>query len=382
MHKVHTVRIKNFRRLGDLELHMRPLMVMIGANGVGKTTVLDALNLLSSSAGGVLGAKLVALGGVDSLLTRNRERVLSYDIDSSVPGYPDLRYALEIESIGQGYTIRKETLTQAVHATGDPLKLIDSRSGNVRFFNVETKHLEKAGWDLDPNETSLSQIPKLYRQPEELRRTLGSATLYNTLDVSSQAAVKMPQMLRPAGLPGANGETLISFLYGLREAQPDRFDAVIDTLKGAFPSFETLAFPPAAAGVLSMTWKDRDFGTPFYPHELSEGTLRFLWLVALLHSPNLSTITMLDEPEVSLHPEMLGILADLFREASKRTQLIIATHSDRLVRFLKPEEVLVLDNSTDGLTAATWADSMDLEAWLEDYGLDEVWRMGRLGGRS
>ena len=91
---------------------------------------------------------------------------------------------------------------------------------------------------------------------------------------------------------------------------------------------------------------------------------------------------MIDEPEVSLHPELLNLLAELLREASQRSQIIVATHSDRLVRFLRPEEVVVVDLDEDGLAKMTWADKLDLEKWLGEYGLDEVWRMGRLGGRA
>jgi predicted ATPase len=129
-----------------------------------------------------------------------------------------------------------------------------------------------------------------------------------------------------------------------------------------------------------MTWKDRNFSKPIYMHELSEGILRFIWLVALLQSPMLSTITMIDEPEVSMHPGLLSLLADLMREASKRTQLIVATHSERLIHFLKPEEVVVMDVDDDGCATAAWADTLDLEKWLDEYSLDEVWRMGQLKG--
>jgi len=131
-----------------------------------------------------------------------------------------------------------------------------------------------------------------------------------------------------------------------------------------------------------MTWKDRNFSKPLYMNDLSEGTLRFLWLTSLLQSPALSTITMIDEPEVSLHPELLSLLAELMREAAKRTQLIVATHSDRFIRFLRPEEVVVMDIDDGGCAKATWADSLDLDSWLAEYALDEVWRMGRMGGRS
>jgi len=93
-------------------------------------------------------------------------------------------------------------------------------------------------------------------------------------------------------------------------------------------------------------------------------------------------VTLLDEPEVSLHPEMLSILADLLREASQRSQILVATHSDRLVRFLKPTEVVVADLTDEGLAKLTRADSLDLEKWLDEYTLDQVWEMGRIGGQA
>jgi predicted ATPase len=184
--------------------------------------------------------------------------------------------------------------------------------------------------------------------------------------------------MKPATLPGANGEDLVPYLYYLRESDRDRFETITDSLQAAFPGFEELNFPPVAAGMLAMTWKDRNFVKPLYMNELSEGTLRFLWLVSLLQSPNLSTITMIDEPEVSMHPELLSLLADLMRETSRRTQLIIASHSDRFVRFLRPEEVVVMDIDDDGCATAAWADTLDLEKWLDEYSLDEVWRMGQM----
>ena len=164
----------------------------------------------------------------------------------------------------------------------------------------------------------------------------------------------MPQQLRPAALPGENGEDLAPFLYNLRESSNAKYEAIEDSLKAAFPGFESLSFPIVAAGMISMTWKEKAFRNPIYMHQLSEGTLRFLWLISLLQSPGLSTVTMIDEPEVSLHPELLALLADLMREASRRTQVIVATHSDRLIRFLDPKEVVVMDACEDGGASMTW----------------------------
>ena len=174
----------------------------------------------------------------------------------------------------------------------------------------------------------------------------------------------------------------MSCLFYLREADRNRFEAIEDSLSSAFPRFERLEFPPVAAGTLALAWRERGFSQPLYAHQLSEGTLRFLWLTALLQSPGLTALTLLDEPEVSLHPELLSLLADQMREASHKTQIVVATHSDTLIRFLEPKDVVVLDSDEDGMTTLTRADELDLDDWLKDYSLDELWRNGRLGARA
>lgn len=392
MYRLNRIKISGFRRLRAVDLPVRPFMALIGANGVGKTSFLDAFSVLSASASGNLNGILSQFGGLASLLTRGRSEELSFLVDMEVPGHEPLEYEIHLVSKGTGYSISREILSQRRAGYDQPFKHIDSSDNDIRYYKIDEKRLVhyeieenrpvRPDWEHNPLETSLAQVPKMFRQPEELRRILATATQYHVLDVGPRAPVKLPQPMKPATLPGADGEDLVPYLYYLREGDRDRFDAIVDSLRTAFPDFEELNFPPVAAGMLAMTWKDSKFSKPIYMNELSEGTLRFLWLVSLLQSPRLSTVTMIDEPEVSLHPELLGLLADLMREASKRTQLIVATHSDRFIRFLKPEEVVVMDIDETGCATATWADSMDLYDWLAEYSLDEVWRMGRMGGRA
>ncbi len=383
MHRVNKIHVEGFRRLNNIEITMRPLMVLIGANGVGKTSFLDAMSLLSASAAGRLNETLNDLGGITEVCTRGKEKVISLHAEMDSPGDVPLKYHLEIQASGQSYGIKEERLTQRREGpTKDPFKHIESRYNDITYYGIDDGKLVRPEWEHSPLESSLSQVPKLFKHPEELRRTLSSVTQYHVLDVSPRAPVRLPQQMKPAQLPGANGEDLIPFLYNLRESNRDRYEMIEDALRIAFPGFEYLSFPPSAAGMLSLTWKDEHFQDPVYSHQLSEGTLRFLWLIALLQSPNLSTVTMIDEPEVSLHPELLSLLADLLREAAKRTQIIVATHSDRLIRFLEPKEVLVMDTEEQGYAVTEWADQMDLDRWLAEYSLDEVWRMGRMGGRA
>jgi predicted ATPase len=381
MQRFLNLTVRGFRRLAEVDLELRPLTVLIGANGVGKSSLLDALSILASSAQGNLNAAVSDMSGLAAMTTYDRTSEVGFGISMTVPSYEPLDYSLSLRPQGAAYLIDRETLQQTRQGYPHPFLHIDSHGTDVKYFEAEQRRLVRPNWEHNPLESSLSQVPKLFRAPEEFRHRLASSTFYHVLNVEPRSPVRLPQAMRPAPLPGKNGEDLVSSLYYLREAEPDRFEAVEDSLKAAFPGFKRLDFPPVAAGTLAMTWRDNSFSKPLYMHQVSEGMLRFVWLATLLQSPGLTALTLLDEPEVSLHPELLSLLAGLLREAAERTQIVVATHSDRLIRFLKPHEVVVMDAAEDGTSTLTWADKLDLDQWLEEYTLDELWRNGRLGAR-
>jgi predicted ATPase len=381
-YSIDNIKIRGFRRLLNLDLAMRPFTVLVGVNGVGKTSFLDAFSMLKASAAGRLNEAQSQWGGISNILTRGKAESLSYSLAMNVPEHDPLEYTLAIEPVPSGYAISEEVLSQK-RGYPEPFKHIDSAYNRICYFDIDESRLGKiATENWIPNETSLSQVPKMFQQPEILRRKLSTAAQYHSLEVGPRAPVKLPQQMKPANNPGTNGEDLSPYLYYLRESDRDKFETITDTLRAAFPDFRGLNFPPTAAGMIMLTWNDDNFTKPLYIHELSDGIIRFLWLVSLLQSSDLQAVTMIDEPDTSMHPRLLSLLADLMREASEKTQLIVTTHSDRLVRFLEPKELVVFDLDEEGCTKATWADSMDIEKWLSDYSLDEVWMMGHLEGRS
>jgi len=391
MNQFTEIRIDGFRRLCGIELPLKPLNVVIGANGVGKTSLLDVFDVLAASAEGDLSQAINDRAGISSILTRTTNNAetsrngLQFNLRGTVDSESSLEYELSLQRVLMSYfQISREALSQTVD--GDPFYLLDCVGSDIEWFDSNAREIVRFPRPPGNEETALSQVQRpmfSYLSPmEQFRQTLSQTTMCRAIDVGRLSPVRLPQPLTPTGWPGHNGEHLVSCLYSMRESHSDRYVAVEDALRAAFPSFRALGFPPVAAGTLSMTWTDACFSEPLYMNELSEGTLRFLWLITLLQSPGLPSVTLIDEPEISLHPELLSLLAELFREASTRTQLIVATQSDSLIRFLKPEEVVVMDIGEDGLATATRADTMDLDNWLKDYTLDEVWRMGRMGGRS
>jgi predicted ATPase len=315
-----------------------------------------------------------------SLLTADgKTNMIALGLQMALNGVEPLDYQVMLSSNGYGYQISYEHLAQQRDKLV-PFKYIDSAGSRIRYHHGGK--LVEPNWEYKWLETSLSQVPKMYREVESFRHLLGGVSeIYHVLDVSARAPVRTPQTLSPAQTPGSNGEDLLSCLYTIRETIRERFDAIEDALKAAFPTFERLEFPPLSGGLLTLGWRDKNFTRPIYANELSEGTLRFIWLATLLQSPGLPKVTLIDEPEVSLHPEMLRLLADLMREASERSQVIVATHSDRFVRFLHSDELVVCDRDDQGGMTVRRADELDLAAWLQDYTLDQLWSNGRLGGR-
>ena len=278
-HIFEKVHIQGFRRLSDVDLELRSLNVVIGVNGSGKTSLLEVFSLLAASAAGNMRELFSKIGGVDSNLANlvtgkgDKAKFMSFELAMQVPGYQPLIYRLTVAPQGVGYEIVDESLTQSRDDKLQPFKHLQSQQGDVRYFDPQLSKLVKPAWEYNPFESALSQVSKMFQQPEEFRKTLASSTHYHVLDVGYRAPVRLPQQMRDASLPGHDGEDLVSCLYTLRETNPDCFDAIEATLRSGFPGFERLNFPPVAAGILAMTWKDAKSKTPFYMHQLSELTL-------------------------------------------------------------------------------------------------------------
>jgi predicted ATPase len=381
--------VRGYRRLKAVDVPLRRLNVLIGANGVGKTSILDVFRLLGASADRRLVASVLEAGGLRSILTADGSTSsLEFRIAFQPESEGDINYEFSLTEEGalQALSIGNERLAQD-QSLRHPAVLIETTAGWPYYHtgNGLVTVLSDAAYDrssYDRAETALSQSPPRTEAITFRNKIASISAIYHALDVSQRAPVKGPQRLYPTRIPSVDGADLLSCLWTIRETDHGRYEDIENSLRAAFQNFEKLEFPPVAAGMFGLGWRDSTFARPLYASELSEGTLRFLWLATLLQSPELPAVTLIDEPEVSLHPEMMRIITELMRGAAERTQLVVATHSDRFVRFLRPEELLVCDLDESGGMTTQWADELNLKAWLEDYTLDQLWSKGILGGRS
>ncbi len=276
MKRFERIHIKGFRRLRDVKLELKPFCVLIGANGSGKTSLLDELSLLSASASGKLKDWISDASGINANLTSDdAARQMSFELSMEVPDHNPLIYKLSLAPTGVAYEIAEESLTQQRDAHSSPFKLIESRHGDIRYFDVSNNALVRPTWEHNSLETSLAQVPKMFQEPEEFRSRLASSTHYHVLNVDSRAPVRQPQPLRPADLPGRDGEDLVSCLFSMRETDRDRFEAVEDTLRAGFSDFERLDFPPRCCRNSRNDLERQEFFSPVVYASIVRGHLAF-----------------------------------------------------------------------------------------------------------
>jgi predicted ATPase len=178
------------------------------------------------------------------------------------------------------------------------------------------------------------------------------------------------------------GGNLVSILQKL--ANESEYSSVNDHLNEAmqtvFPDFVKLDISIRASGMGALGYRSRDLRRTVSTVSMSDGQLRFLGLTLLLLLPNPPPLIAIDEPEVGMHPEMLEVFADLLKQASARTQLIISTHSSRLLDFIAPENIITVERK-QGETTLERLDYERLQGWLDRYTLGKLWTMGKLEPR-
>jgi predicted ATPase len=200
MNTFERLTIEGFRRLFSAEVEMRPLTVMIGANGVGKSSFLEIFSLLAASAKGQLQSKISELGGLSQIVTLDRADSVSISLLIPIENQEPFNYSLKLATKGQFYEIDLETLSQQRNpAALQPFKYIESRGLDVKYFSPEDERLLRPNWQHNPYETSLAQVPKMYREPETLRQNLASCSFYKAweLNLAPQSPIRLPQSMQP-----------------------------------------------------------------------------------------------------------------------------------------------------------------------------------------
>lgn len=385
--QIKRVSVEGYRVLKSTSFEPQGLNVLIGANGSGKSTVLDLFALLAEAMGGKLPKAISERGGINRLLTLGGPTRLRLKIETTPVGWPasvtesPLLYELVIMPSGIGYAIASELLIQdRGHSSGKPLAFLERDQGFATLHDTQDLSLALP-LPVPAEQAAFGWLPRMSLEPETLRSLLATSLYMPPLVLDARSPLRLPQTLQPPdGAPNASGSDLISSLYEMRSADEDLWEQLTDVLNAGFPRFRKLEFPMVAGGQAALAWYEKDSNAPLYANELSTGTLRFLHLAAMLLSSKLPGLVLLDEPELSLHPELLRLLSELLIQASQRSQILVATHSSALVRWVSPEQVVVVERDDAGCSLKRGSE-LNLTHWLDTYTLDQIWQMGLMGGK-
>ena len=239
------------------------------------------------------------------------------------------------------------------------------------------RELERETVTLDESIIAQRRDPKNYPEISYLADVYRKIRIYRDWQFGRHTVIRLSQRadLRSDGLR-EDFENFGLFLNQLQR-KPQVKAAILNGLKDLYEDFDDFDFD-IRGGTVQVFFTEGNFSIP--ATRLSDGTVRYLCLLAILCDPNPPPLICIEEPELGLHPDILPKLADLLREASKRTQLIVTTHSDILVDALteQPDAILTCEKH-DGQTEIKRLDSDKLSIWLEDYRLGELWTRGELG---
>lgn len=390
---IHSLQLQNFLSYGSEgeKIELQPLNVLIGTNASGKSNLIEAMGVLKATPTDLV-APIRQGGGISDFLWKGEKGTPTAKIEA-ILDYPErtmpLRYQISFTAVGQ----RLEVVDEAIED-----KAPRNSSESVPFFyyryddwgrpiiNViedneqQTRklgHLRRK--NIIPDQSILSQRkdPERYPELSYLGNKFADIGLYRNWQTGREAVFRKAQQTdlpeHPLLEDGGNlGLVLNNLQYQLGSRQ------IIEKLQSFYEAAEELSIK-IYGGTVQIFIRETGLTLPIPATRLSDGTLRYLFLIALLLDPTPPPLICIEEPEIGLHPDILPVVAEMLIEASQRTQLIVTTHSDALVSALSPESVLICDRDDRG-SHLSRLEPERLKKWLENYSLGDLWRSGEIGG--
>lgn len=393
---LRTLRLRNILSFGPNteEIELQSLNVLIGPNGAGKSNLIEAIGLLQSAPGNLLDP-VRAGGGIGEWLWKGSDQPPVAEIDATVfhpDGTMPLRHRLKFTVVGQ----RAELVDEAIeneHASrsGDrePYFYYRYQSGHP-VLNVKTdgplgadrarRALKREDLSLDQSVVSQRKDPDQYPEVTYLGSEYAKIRIFREWNLGRNTQPRRPQ---PTDLPAEflrEDAANIALVLNDLEHRSNLRASIVEQLKDADESIVDFS-AKVLGGTIQLFLHYSGLKSPVPATRLSDGTLRYLCLLAVLNHPEPPPLVCLEEPELGLHPDLVARLAELLVDASHRMQLIVTTHSDILVDGLTkvPEAVIVCEKQ-NGSTSMIRRSSAELAVWLKDYGLGQLWRRGEIGG--
>lgn len=389
------LQVENFRSLRSVRLPLGPVNVLVGPNGAGKTNVLKVFRFLADMVHTDLLPAMDRHGGFDEILFRGGESVPDhFRIKLSAAWTPhatldkpdeyELRVAFDSQLTRyEQFRFPSPPGWRQIVVSNDMVKVLQATS--LDQIPPDT-HVHAAG--ISSVSSGLSTLPRLSEETggPEVRALAAQLGGFRVFDVSVDAARRPSRVLRKNGDPlEDDAANLAAFLVMLRTRDDDAWRRLEEDAIAVLPQLESIDFeyPSGAAREVVVVLHERGLRRPTQLADASYGTIRLLGLLALLYDPRPPALTCVEEIDHGLHPQALELLVERLREASERTQFLIATHSPAFTDRLKPEELVICQRQDDGssvIPALSTQRIHEIVTASEGEPLGELWFAGALGG--
>lgn len=354
---------KSIRKLENFEL--RPLNVLIGANGAGKSNFVSFFYLLRELIEKRLQTAIAKEGGADACL------FMGPKVTQRLTG--------KFYFGANGYEFELTPTADNRLVFSDEVTLFNGDWGTIRD-GLGSGHFEAALKDRkeQPGRTAEHGVPYYVYD------AISSWVVYHFHDTSPTAGVRRQGALNDNETLRPDGSNLAAFLLRIQSTNPTNYAKIRDIVRLAAPFFDDFKLRPVPTNpeLIQLEWMQKDSDNLFRASQLSDGTLRFICLATALLQPSLPPAALFDEPELGLHPYALTLLANLFQQAARKylNQLIVSTQSAPLLNEFAPEDVIVV-NRHEGQSTFRRLQTDELAEWLKEYTLGELWQKNILGGR-
>ncbi len=365
---IEKLTIRGFKSIRALEnLELRPLNVLIGANGAGKSNFVSFFAMLSALVEKNLQEYVSEHGGADAHLH------LGPKVTSELIGelhFPPNRYAFTLKR-----SVREKLFFSAEHPC---------YNDSVHSFGSGHAEAKLKDHKDDPG------LIGPYGVEHFVYKRVSSWTVYHFHDTGEKAKVRASGSVRDNERLRSDANNLAAFLLRLsdgragikRKRDTASYALIRDAVRLVAPFFDDFKLRPQPNGAdetVLLEWTQKGSNYPFHPSQLSDGTLRFICMATALLQPDPPDTMLFDEPELGLHPFALNVLGGLLKQAATRTQVVVSTQSAPLLDQFSPEDIIVVDRR-NGASTFRRLDRAQLEEWLEQYSLGELWQKNVFDG--
>lgn len=351
--------ISGYKSIKKLELELRPINILLGGNGVGKSNFISIFSFVRNLYNRNLQTYIKTKGGADSFLHFGKRVTDQITLDIHfqdlqenrnrfIIGLKEAQDSLLIEYLGTAYY-------------------------HNRWHEVE---YETNVW-----ETQFSSIKQ--RQAYYVNQRLTGFDVYHFHDTGDKSPMKGFTNINDNTRLKRDGSNIAAFLYLLKVREPKVFMRIEKTIQSIAPFFGQFVLEPDRLNPqqIQLEWREREHPDAYFNvYHLSDGTLRFICLATLLMQPNPPQTIIIDEPELGLHPVAINKLAALVRKASEKTQVILSTQSINLIDNFEPEDIIVTDRGDEG-SEFRRLDKSELSGWLDEYTLGDLWGKNQFGAQ-